>query len=44
MRVPILEEFDNGEKSFDVEPHIKGEWYGKLRSYEIYFMDKSKIT
>ena len=33
----ILVEFDNGEKkSFDVEPYIKGEWYGKLRSYEYF--------
>lgn len=30
----ILVEFNNGEKkNFDVEPYIKGEWYGKLRSY-----------
>ncbi len=26
----ILVVFDNGEKkSFDVEPYIKGEWYGQ---------------
>lgn len=24
------------KKSFDVEPYIKGEWYGKLRSYEYF--------
>lgn len=29
--------FDNGEeKSFDVEPYIKGNWYGKLRVYEYF--------
>lgn len=33
----ILVVFDNGErKSFDVEPYIKGEWYGRLRSYEYF--------
>lgn len=33
----ILVEFDNGEKkSFDVEPYIKGEWYGQLRSFEYF--------
>lgn len=33
----ILIEFDNGEKkSFDVEPYIKGEWYGKLRCFEYF--------
>lgn len=33
----VLIEFDNGEKkSFDVEPYIKGEWYGKLRSMEYF--------
>lgn len=33
----ILVEFDNGEKKqFDVEPYIKGEWYGKLRSFEYF--------
>jgi hypothetical protein len=33
----ILVEFDNGEKKiFDVEPYIKGEWYGKLRVYEYF--------
>lgn len=31
----ILVVFDNGEKKyFDVEPYIKGEWYGQLRSFE----------
>lgn len=24
------------KKCFDVEPYIKGEWYGKLRSYEYF--------
>ena len=29
--------FDNGEKKyFDVEPYIKGEWYGQLRSFEYF--------
>lgn len=33
----ILVVFDNGEKRcFDVEPYIKGEWYGKLRSFEYF--------
>lgn len=33
----IMVEFDNGEKkSFDVEPYIKGEWYGRLRSFEYF--------
>lgn len=33
----ILVEFDNGEKkSFDVEPYIKGEWYGQLRAMEYF--------
>lgn len=33
----ILVTFDNGEKRlFDVEPYIKGEWYGKLRLYEYF--------
>lgn len=33
----ILVTFDNGEKRlFDVEPYIKGEWYGKLRFYEYF--------
>lgn len=33
----ILVEFDNGEKkSFDVEPYIKGEWYGQLRVMEYF--------
>lgn len=33
----ILVEFNNGEKKrFDVEPYMKGEWYGKLRSYEYF--------
>lgn len=33
----ILVEFDNGEKKrFDVEPYIKGEWYGQLRSWEYF--------
>lgn len=33
----ILVEFDNGErKCFDVEPYIKGDWYGKLRSFEYF--------
>lgn len=33
----ILVEFDNGEKKcFDVEPYIKGEWYGQLRSFEYF--------
>ena len=33
----ILVEFDNGEKRiFDVEPYIKGEWYGKLRLLEYF--------
>ncbi|MBD5541191.1 MAG: DUF2442 domain-containing protein [Lachnospiraceae bacterium] len=33
----ILVVFDNGEKKrFDVEPYIKGEWYGKLRSFEYF--------
>jgi hypothetical protein len=32
----ILVEFDNGEKIFDVEPYIQGEWYGKLRTYEYF--------
>ena len=33
----ILIEFDNGEKKqFDVEPYIKGDWYGQLRSFEYF--------
>lgn len=33
----ILVVFDNGEKKrFDVEPYIKGDWYGKLRVYEYF--------
>ena len=29
--------FDNGEqKSFDVKPYIKGEWYGKLNEKEYF--------
>jgi hypothetical protein len=33
----ILVEFNNGEKKiFDVEPYIKGEWYGKLRAYDYF--------
>ena len=33
----ILVVFDNGEKKcFDVEPYIKGDWYGKLRSFEYF--------
>lgn len=33
----ILVEFDNGEKKwFDVEPYIKGEWYGQLLSYDYF--------
>lgn len=24
------------KKSFDVEPYIKGEWYGQLRSFEYF--------
>lgn len=33
----ILVTFDNGEKKFfDVEPYIKGDWYGKLRSFEYF--------
>lgn len=33
----ILVVFDNGEKrSFDVEPYIKGDWYGKLKVYEYF--------
>ncbi len=29
--------FDNGEKKyFDVEPYIKGEWYGQLRSMDYF--------
>lgn len=33
----ILVEFDNGEKKyFDVEPYIKGEWYGMLRCFEYF--------
>ncbi len=33
----ILIVFDNGEKKiFDVEPYIKGEWYGQLRSFEYF--------
>lgn len=33
----ILVEFDNGEKKcFDVEPYIKGEWYGQLRAFEYF--------
>lgn len=33
----ILVEFDNGEKkSFDVEPYIKGDWYGQLRAMEYF--------
>ena len=33
----LLVVFDNGEKkSFDVEPYIKGEWYGQLRSFEYF--------
>lgn len=30
-------EFDNGEKKeFDVEPYIKGDWYGQLRAWEYF--------
>lgn len=30
-------EFDNGEKKiFNVEPYIKGEWYGQLRVLEYF--------
>lgn len=33
----LLVEFDNGEKKvFDVEPYIKGEWYGKLRFFDYF--------
>lgn len=33
----LMVEFDNGEKKiFDVEPYIKGEWYGKLRVLEYF--------
>ena len=33
----LLVVFDNGEKKrFDVEPYIKGEWYGQLRSFEYF--------
>lgn len=33
----ILVEFNNGEKrSFDVEPYIKGDWYGQLRVMEYF--------
>lgn len=33
----ILVEFDNGEKKcFDVEPYIKGEWYGMLGSFDYF--------
>lgn len=33
----IMVTFDNGEKKcFDVEPYIKGEWYGRLRSLEYF--------
>jgi len=33
----ILVLFDNGEKKyFYVEPYIKGEWYGKLNSFEYF--------
>lgn len=33
----LLITFDNGEKKwFDVEPYIKGEWYGQLRSIEYF--------
>ena len=33
----ILVEFDNGEKKyFDVEPYIKGEWFGMLRCFEYF--------
>lgn len=33
----IIVEFDNGEKrEFDVEPYIKGEWYGQLRAWEYF--------
>lgn len=33
----IIVEFDNNEKKcFDVEPYIKGEWYGQLRSFEYF--------
>lgn len=33
----IVVTFDNGEKKcFDVEPYIKGDWYGLLRSYEYF--------
>ncbi len=33
----ILVTFDNQErKIFDVEPYIKGEWYGKLRVFEYF--------
>lgn len=33
----ILIVFDNGEKkTFDVEPYIKGDWYGKLKAYEYF--------
>lgn len=33
----IFVEFDNGEKGiFDVEPYIKGDWYGELRIEEYF--------
>ena len=28
----IMVVFDNGKKCFDVEPYIKGEWYGLMGS------------
>lgn len=33
----LIVEFDNGEKKeFDVEPYIKGNWYGQLRAWEYF--------
>lgn len=33
----LIVEFDNGEKKeFDVEPYIKGDWYGQLRAWEYF--------
>lgn len=33
----LLIEFDNGEKKvFDVEPYIRGDWYGQLRIMEYF--------
>ena len=41
----ILVVFDNGEKKyFDVEPYIKGEWYGQLRSFEYELYDFGKLV